>query len=189
MLLAKSGALYTCESGDDGYGGRLKTAPPLGSFGQLGRDYETPSSSPLTPMRVAASSLGVAPPMLIAAGRCASFVADARGELYAWGCAQGSGHPPPDRRSPALLEALRGRKVHALAAGEYHAIAAVAAAQPAGAAGKGAASSTVVAWGAAAATSGSSRPVVEVTGLPGGTVLALAAGYQHSLAVFSECAI
>ena len=170
LLLTSNGAVYSCESGDDGYGGRLQTAPPLNSFGQLGR-----VGPPLLPQRVPSAQLGVSPPRIIAAGRCASFLTDAAGDVYAWGCAQASGHakagaPIADTRSPALLEALRGQRVHALAAGEYHAVAATAA-------------GAVLAWGAGAATYPSGG-VATVQGLPSGrAVLGLAAGYQHSLAV------
>ena len=192
MLLAESGALYTCESGDDGYGGRLQTAPAPNFYGQLGRP-----GPPLTPMRVAPSSLGASAPSLIAAGRCASFVADARGEVYAWGCAQGSGHRPPDRSTPALLDALRGQTVYALSAGEYHAVAALGA--PATSAGGTAAAADarsatpdssgaseqlrLAVWGA-----GTGSNYVRVTGLPNkARVLALSAGYQHNVAILSEC--
>ena len=33
LLLTATGSIFSCESGDDGYGGRLQTAPPLDSFG------------------------------------------------------------------------------------------------------------------------------------------------------------
>ncbi len=160
LLLTGAGAVYACESGDDGYGGRLSTAPPPDSFGQLGPG----SGNPYMPRPVPAGDLGAAPPLLIAAGRCASFVVDALGSVYAWGCAQGSGQPPPDRRQPARLEALGRRSVRAIAAGEYQAVAV--------------AEGEVLAWGAGA---GTPMPAA-VIGVPRGAV-AVAAGYQHSLAV------
>ena len=36
LMLTAEGSLFSCESGDDGYGGRLSTAPLADSFGQLG---------------------------------------------------------------------------------------------------------------------------------------------------------
>jgi alpha-tubulin suppressor-like RCC1 family protein len=166
LILTTSGTLYTCESGDDGYAGRLRTAPALNSFGQLGRE----SALPLLPAPVPAAALGEAPPALIAAGRCGSFLVDAHGDVFAWGCAQGSGHPS-DQRGPAPLERMRGQHVHALAAGEYHALAATK-------------DGGVVAWGAGATGAvGSSMVPAPIMGLPRAKVLALAAGYQHNLAV------
>jgi len=162
LLLTSTGAVFSCETGDDGYGGRLAPAPRPNAFGQLGRE-----GAPLVPARIAPSALGtLGPPRLIAAGRCASFAVDTQGVMRAWGCAQGSGHPPPDRRAPETLASLVGWSVRSLAAGEYHAVASNGTA--------------VRVWGAGA---GSAEPVT-VAGLPpAAAVLSLAAGYQHSLAV------
>ena len=107
--------MATGECGDDGYGGRLKAPPPLNGFGHLGRP-----GPPLMPLRVASDAFGDARPVLIAAGRCASFAVDSTGRVHAWGCAQGSGHPLPDQPSPKRLLALEGRRVLAIAAGEFH---------------------------------------------------------------------
>ena len=160
LLLTTSGTLYACESGDDGYGGRLSIAPPPGSFGQLGPGV----GSAYVPRRVPAADLGAAPPLLIAAGRCASFVVDALGAVYAWGCSQGTGHPPPDRHHPTRFEPLGRRTVSAIAAGEYHALAV--------------ADGEVLVWGAGA----SSATPTTVRGVPRGAT-DVAAGYQHSLAL------
>lgn len=161
MLLTREGSLFTCASGDDGYGGRLQRAPPPNMFGELGRDGE-----PLVPMRIAPSALGTWPLRSIAAGRCASFSVDAEGALRAWGCAQGSGHAVPDKREPAPLVALQGRRVHQIAAGEYHALAALV-------------DDATLTWGAGA---GGATPRT-VNGLPPHAALYVAAGYQHSLVV------
>jgi len=56
MVLTASAALYTCACGDDGYGGRLRTAPPLDAFGELGRP-----GPPLLPLRVHSTAPRVAP--------------------------------------------------------------------------------------------------------------------------------
>ena len=114
LLLGASGTLYSCESGDDGYGGRLKTAPPPNAFGQLGRSGSPFVPHPVPGIRLA--SLPAAQPSslatlsrasissltswetslrtarTIAAGRCASFAIDADGAVYSWGCAQANGH-------------------------------------------------------------------------------------------------
>ena len=37
LLATAQGTLWSCESGDDGYGGRLRDMPTPNSFGQLGR--------------------------------------------------------------------------------------------------------------------------------------------------------
>ena len=78
--------------------------------------------------------------------------------------------PPPDAHTPTRLPALRGKRVLALAAGEYHAVASVAGAP-------------LLTWGAGSGAPGGA--VVPVSGLPkhvGEDVVALAAGYQHTLA-------
>ena len=161
MLLTANGSLFTCESGDDGYGGRLQTAARPDAYGQLGR-----LGSPFTPLRVLPSTLGTLPLRAIAAGRCASFVADARGRVFAWGCGQATGLIAPDRRSPTALEPLHQLgSTRTLAAGEYHALALLE-------------DGHVLTWGVGA---GSMLPVA-VQGLPSGAV-AIAAGYQHALAL------
>ena len=169
MALTTSNALYTCESGDDGYGGRLTRVAE--SHGQLGRP-----GAALTPLRVPVDAFSPQYPLrLIAAGRCASFAVDASGATYAWGCAQATGHPPPDAHAPRRLALLNGKRVVALAAGEYHALAAPT-------------DGRILAWGAGAPSP--SGGAVEVSGLPahtGSDVLALAAGYQHSLVSLSVC--
>jgi alpha-tubulin suppressor-like RCC1 family protein len=203
LLLGASGTLYSCESGDDGYGGRLKTAPPHNAFGQLGRGGPPLVPLPIAGLRLAAraADLKAVPARfvpsgtgrLIAAGRCASFALDANGAVYSWGCAQANGHggnqssasalprqlprPAADVRAPLQLEALRGVAVRMLAAGEYHALALTS---PCG----------LVAWGAAASGAGGAGGMVPVDGLPAAAsgplaceVLDIAAGYQHSLAV------
>ena len=207
LLLGASGTVYSCESGDDGYGGRLKTAPPHNAFGQLGRGGPPLVPLPIPGLRLAtrtalptswpgrSSFAASSAARLIAAGRCASFASDANGAVYGWGCAQANGHggnrssasaspsasprPPADVRAPLQLEALRGVAVRMLAAGEYHALALTS---PCG----------LVAWGAAASGAGGAGGMVPVDGLPtaaaaaGGPpceVLDIAAGYQHSLAV------
>lgn len=210
LLLASSGLVYTCESGDDGYGGRLQTAPPHNAFGQLGRGGPPLVPLPIPNLRLAAASLAdmnsaspnwssamSAAARLIAAGRCASFAADANGAVHSWGCAQANGHgsntsrasgsawAPTDVRAPARLEMLRGVRVRMLAAGEYHAVALTS-------------SCALVAWGAAASGAGGAGGAggtVPVRGLPAGgvpgavapcEVVDIAAGYQHSLAVLRE---
>ena len=93
LLLTRSGALYSCETGDDGYGGRLTKAEPLNAYGQLG--HEGP---PLVPQRVPPTALGVTPPRAIAAGRCASFALDASGQVRE---PHSNAHRPPTHPSPA----------------------------------------------------------------------------------------
>ena len=116
---------------------------------------------------------------MIAAGRCASYAVDEQGGLFSWGCEQASGHPSPDRKVPTRLETLSRARVLAIAAGEYHAIAATA-------------NGPLVAWGAGATRStveGGKVPV-GIRGLPshtGADVVALAAGYQHSLVSLAKC--
>lgn len=166
LLLTASGDVYSCESGDDGYGGRLRAATPLDEHGQLGRP-----GPPLVPLRVPRAHFGDAPTVQLAAGRCASVALDAKGRVYTWGCAQASGHPPPDDvRAPRVLEALRWRRIGAIAAGEYHTLATLVD------------GSALLTWGTGA---GSQGTPVEVLGLPTGpgSVQAVAAGYQHSLAI------
>ena len=170
LMLTKASLLYSCECGDDGYGGRLKTSVQLDAFGQLGRP-----GPPLLPLRVRGPSFDEVKPILIAAGRCASFVvtSSSRGEVYSWGCGQGSGHAPPDRKSPELLNSMSGKgSVRLISAGEYHAVAAVE-------------GGPILTWGSGA---GSVTQPVEVKGLPrhsGREVVAVGAGYQHTLVSLS----
>ena len=131
----------------------LRRAPRLDAFGQLGRP-----GPPLIPSRVPPSRLGGLAPSLLAAGRCASFVIDAAGALHTWGCPQASG----------LTDgALRGRRVRAIAAGEYHALALLA-------------DGALLTWGAGV---GSPSTPLLVRGLPPSGATAIAAGYQHNLAI------
>ena len=77
-------------------------------------------------------------------------------------------HPAPARRTPALLPTFGAARVTALSAGEYHAVVALE-------------DGSVRVWGAGA---GSERAPVPVKGLPKeGRAVAVAAGYQHSVAV------
>ena len=103
LLLTRGGILFSCESSDDGYGGRLQTAPSLNSFGQLGRP-----GPPLAPLLVPTHAIGQEGLTAVAAGRCSSYAKDSRGRVFSWGCAQASGQLVAETVSPALVPGLTG---------------------------------------------------------------------------------
>ena len=162
LLRTRSGAVFSCESGDDGYGGRLRPAPPPNAHGQLGR-----GGSPREPRRVEWEAAAAAPAVrAVAAGRCASFATDGAATTWGWGCAQANGAADgADARAPAPIAGLAGLAVRALAAGEYHALALLD-------------DGRVLTWG----TGAGARLPVRALEL-GGVATAVAAGYQHSLAI------
>ena len=89
--------------------------------------------------------------------------------VYSWGCTQSSGQPPPGGQVAALVPGLaHNGSVSSIAAGEYHVVVALK-------------RGGVLVWGAGV---GSTTPV-PVRGLPATTAIAVAAGYQHSLAVMA----
>ncbi|KAL1518985.1 hypothetical protein AB1Y20_003254 [Prymnesium parvum] len=165
LLLTRRGLLFSCESGDDGYGGRLQVVQPLNGFGQLGRPG--PPLVHLTLPRRMVAPFSASPLVAIAAGRCASFALNAAGEVLSWGCGAASGQSSDRTLTPKRFDGL-AQRVTLIAAGEYHAVVAT---------GQG----EVLVWGAGA---GSAVPV-RVRGLPRRQVLSVAAGYQHSLAVIA----
>ena len=88
LLRTAGGGLYACESGDDGYAGRLHQPPPPNSHGQLGRPGPLPMEEALRPHRLPSAAFGGRRTVGVAAGRCASFAIDDAGVLHSWGCAQ-----------------------------------------------------------------------------------------------------
>ncbi|KAI8472649.1 MAG: P-loop containing nucleoside triphosphate hydrolase protein [Monoraphidium minutum] len=186
----RGGRVFTCATGDDGYAGTLPGPRAPNAAGELGR-----GSEPRAPGVVAGIEGAV---VAVAAGREHALAVTAAGRVYSWGGGGrgdgvlgrpaaaaggggGGGGAPHDR--PGLVQgALASERVLLVAAGEYYSLAATASAV------YGFGSNAYRATGTAprdAAPPAVLEPRAALGALGGGgpRVLALAAGYQHALAV------
>ena len=183
--LTSEGAVFTCDTGDDGYAGTLANPRAPNADGELGRDIGSSAHVPGLVTGLLADKRVVA----IAAGRSHTLAVDADGHLYGWGNNQAGqlGVDPTGSRTadaPILVTAppLDTSPVSAVAAGEYFSLAALA--------GGG-----LLGWGAngngqlgrSIDASPEERHVAAAhlgaAGQPPLHVMSLAAGYQHAAAV------
>jgi N-acetylgalactosamine 4-sulfate 6-O-sulfotransferase len=185
--LTSDGAVFTCDTGDDGYAGTLANARAPNADGELGREMSG-SSSAHVPGQVTGVLAGKRV-VAIAAGRSHTLAVDDQGRLYGWGNNQ-AGQLGVDAalgrtsNAPTLVTAppLDTSAVSAVAAGEYFSLAALA--------GGG-----LLGWGAngngqlgrSIDASPEERHVAAAhlgaAGQPPLHVMSLAAGYQHAAAV------
>ena len=162
ILLNAKGEVYTCDTGYDGY------ARPSD-----GADVRVQRHSPFGD--------GDHKAIDVAAGRCHYAVATEHGALFTWGCsALGRGG---DKRNPAAVAGdLSTRGVVAVAAGEYFTLAATSLGEIYGMGTNGNGQ-----LGVQADAGPSFDSPVRVELGPGvGTCVAVAAGYQHSIAIVRE---
>ncbi len=157
-------------------------------YGQLGDGTNTSRDEPVA-VNVAGTALEGKTVVAIAAGESHSLALCSDGTVVAWGYNLGQLGDGTyfDRNEPVALDvvetALEGRSVIAIAAGQYHSLALCS-------------DGTVVAWGVnsngqlgTGNNDGTTNAVavrVEGTPLEEDTVIAIAAGHSHSLALLSD---
>ena len=181
--LTSDGAVFTCDTGDDGYAGTLANKRAPNADGELGRELGIGAHLPGQVTGLLAGKRIVS----VAAGRSHTLAVDADGRLYGWGNNQAgqlgveAGH---SAAVPALVSAppLDMSPVSAVAAGEYFSLAALAGG---GLLGWGANGNGQLGRGIDA--SPEERHVAPAhlgaAGQPPLHVMSLAAGYQHAAAV------
>lgn len=119
-VLTETGALYTCDTGFDGYASGLGQGFTPNKDKQLGR--RAPSlETALLPGLVGGALLGKRV-TAVAAGRCHVAAATADGQLYAFGCGA-LGSPTGEPRHVSDGPAADGAEVTGVAAGEYFTLA------------------------------------------------------------------
>ncbi|GIL90771.1 hypothetical protein Vretimale_16845 [Volvox reticuliferus] len=175
LAATAEGEVYTCNSQDDGYAGTLSNRRAHNNAGELGRE-----GNPLVPGRVTGVLSGKKVEV-VAAGREHAVVSTSTGEVYTWGGRELLIGRGGDTRVPEqVMGELQGTNIRYVSAGEYH---------------SGAASETTLyGWGSnnyACIGMGkdshfqATRPVKALGPISAGgwQVQALAAGYQHALAI------
>ena len=154
---AARAAPSSCESGDDGYGGRLRPAPPPNAHGQLGRGAAG------EPRRVDWEAAAFAARR--GGGSLRQLATDGAATTWGWGCAQRTGRPtaPTRVRRRRLPRSPASPSARSPPASTTHSHCSTTAASS-------------MCTGA-----GARLPVRALE--PGGVATAVAAGYQHSLAI------
>ncbi|KAK3274256.1 hypothetical protein CYMTET_17554 [Cymbomonas tetramitiformis] len=178
LALSSDGAVYSCHTGFDGYGGNLPGKEKPNQRHEMGR-----RGDPLRPGRVLGELQGQQV-TAIAQGRVHAVVATREGQVFVWGHMPQSGII--NMQEPQLLASSHfdDAPVRHVAAGEYFAIAAT--------------DRAVYGWGTngnGQLGTGDTRPRQSPTKVAGElangeyTIVALAAGYQHSLAIATKAPV
>eukprot|EP00898_Chlorokybus_atmophyticus_P002879 jgi/Chlat1/3592/Chrsp234S00258 len=177
VAVSSEGAVYTADTGYDGYG-ELNSKP--NQCGQLGRSGNTVTLRQVEALHTTQETF-----FAVAAGRCHTLAVSASGKLYSWG---GSNHGELGRDGdplrPGLVQLPDGVQVAGAAAGEYYSVAWTKDGQlwTFG-------DNAYCQMGRGLALSGEmsgvqrtrNRPAM--VDLPGLRVLSVAGGFQHALAV------
>lgn len=190
VAVTSDGAVYTCNTGDDGYAGTLPNAREVNAEGELGRDINGDAGNGRTPGRVLGPLAGERI-TAAAAGRSHTLAVTAGGAVYAWGNNQagqlGIQSTGVTVRDPVKVSTppLDTATVRLVAAGEYFSLAAL---EDGGILGWGANGNGQL--GRGEGVSVEERTVgpahLGSAGSPPLHVLSLAAGYQHAAAVVAE---
>ena len=169
-----AGGAFTCDTGDDGYAATLPSGPPNNKEGELGRGG--PTGEPGRVLGQLAKERVVA----VAAGRAHCLAVTASGALFSWGNHQAGqlGRSGDHKQPMPVGGALSGHRTTAVAAGEYFSLALT----DSRLFGFGSNSNGQLGRGGAEGFGALSAAQV-VAPLAGMTILSLAAGFQHSLAV------